>query len=132
MDEIEQIDKDIKILIVDELLDVVEEVRQSLLQLGFSNVEQASDGAEALKRLQKGDYQFVIADWSLPTVAGIDLLKAVRADDSLKNLPFVMLASQDDCENLVEAIREGVSNFLIRPFDKEDMLSRLEVVFKVE
>src|SRR5262249_52398260 len=105
-------------------------VKNILSQLGFSKIEEAEDGKVALGKLQTGDFQFVVSDWNMPNMMGIDLLRAVRADEKLKALPFLMVTAESQKDNVMEAVQAGVSNYIVKPFTAETFEAKLELVFK--
>lgn len=121
---------DLKILVVDDFPTMRKIVRQVLRQLGYNDVQEAEDGEAALKILrQKPDIQFVISDWNMPNVTGIELLKSVRADPNLKGLPFLMVTAEADKENIVEAVKSGVSSYIVKPFNAATLKEKIEKIF---
>lgn len=121
---------DLKILVVDDFPTMRKIVRQVLRQLGYNDVQEAEDGGSALKILrQKPDIQFVISDWNMPNVTGIELLKSVRADPNLKGLPFLMVTAEADKENIVEAVKSGVSSYIVKPFNAATLKEKIEKIF---
>ncbi|MCC6952927.1 MAG: chemotaxis response regulator CheY [Deltaproteobacteria bacterium] len=124
------VDRKLKILVVDDFATMRRIVRTCLQQLGFTNVAEAEDGQIALSKLTSGDFQLVISDWNMPNMMGIDLLKAVRANDKLRDLPFIMVTAEGLKENVMEAIKSGVSNYVVKPFTAEGLQTKLEQVFK--
>jgi len=123
-------DKSKTILVVDDFKTMRRIVRQSLRQLGFESIEEAEDGKIALQMLEKGSYQLIISDWNMPNMMGIDLLKAVRADTRLRTIPFLMLTAESQKENVLEAARAGVSNYIVKPFTQEQLEERLDQIFQ--
>jgi two-component system chemotaxis response regulator CheY len=121
---------DLKILVVDDFPTMRKIVRQVLRQLGYNDVQEAEDGEAALRILrQKPDIQFVISDWNMPNVTGIELLKSVRADPALKSLPFLMVTAEADKENIVEAVKSGVSSYIVKPFNAATLKEKIEKIF---
>lgn len=121
---------ELKILIVDDFQTMRKIVRQVLRQLGFNDVQEAEDGESALKILrEKPDIQFVISDWNMPKMTGIELLKAVRSDPSLKGLPFLMVTAEADKENIVEAVKSGVNSYIVKPFNAATLKEKIEKIF---
>jgi two-component system chemotaxis response regulator CheY len=121
---------ELKILIVDDFPTMRKIVRQVLRQLGYENVQEAEDGESALRILrQKGDFQFVISDWNMPNVTGIELLKSVRSDPQLKGIPFLMVTAEADKENIVEAVKSGVSSYIVKPFNASTLKEKIEKIF---
>ena len=129
MGKIDHLDRTMKILVVDDFSTMRRIVRNILEQLGFTNVEEAEDGRDALEKLQGGDFQFVISDWNMPEMKGIDLLRAVRSDVDLKSTPFLMITAESQRENLAEAVEAGVSNYIVKPFTADTLEHKLEMIF---
>ncbi len=121
-------DKSTNILIVDDYKTMLRIIRNLLKQLEFDNVEEASDGSEALAKLRAGNFGLVISDWNMQPMTGLDLLKEVRADSRLKNLPFIMITAESKTENVVAAKQAGVSNYIVKPFNAETLKEKIEKV----
>lgn len=120
----------ISILIVDDFPTMRKIVKQVLKQLGYANVQEAEDGALGLATLKRDtSIQFVVSDWNMPNMTGIELLKAVRSDPKLKHLPFLMVTAEADKENIVEAVKSGVSGYIVKPFNAATMKEKLEKIF---
>lgn len=130
MSKLAHVSRDMKILVVDDFSTMRRIVKNILHQLGFSNIEEAEDGKIALNRLKDGGVEFVISDWNMPNMMGIDLLRQVRADDNLKKLPFLMVTAESQKENVIEAVQAGVSNYIVKPFTAETLEQKLELIFK--
>jgi two-component system chemotaxis response regulator CheY len=121
---------EIKILVVDDFPTMRKIVKQVLRQLGYNNVVEAEDGDMALSVLrQNKDVQFIISDWNMPNKTGIEFLKSVRADASFKTLPFLMVTAEADKENIVEAIKSGVSSYIVKPFNASTLKDKIEKIF---
>jgi two-component system chemotaxis response regulator CheY len=103
-------------------------IRNLLKQLEFNNVDEAVDGQEALSKLRAGNFGLVISDWNMAPMTGLDLLKEVRADQRLKNLPFIMITAESKTENVVAAKQAGVSNYIVKPFNAETLREKIEKV----
>ena len=123
------LDRHMKILIVDDFSTMRQIVKKSLRQLGFDNIIEAVDGQDALGKLKADEYKFIISDWNMPNMMGIDLLKAVRSDDKLKTLPFLMVTAEAQKENIIEAAKAGVSQYIIKPFTVDALEQKMEVIF---
>ena len=123
-------DQNMKILTVDDFSTMRRIIRNMLRQLGYSNVVEAEDGAEALSLLQREKVDFVISDWNMPHMNGLDLLKAIRADDNLKPLPVLLVTAEALKENVVEALKAGVNNYVIKPFTAETLKEKIDAIFK--
>ena len=122
------IDKSMNVLIVDDYKTMLRIIRNLLKQLEFDNVEEATDGAEALAKLRAGNFGLVISDWNMEPMTGLDLLKEVRADSRLKHLPFIMITAESKTENVVAAKAAGVSNYIVKPFNAETLRDKIEKV----
>jgi two-component system chemotaxis response regulator CheY len=122
------IDKSINVLIVDDYKTMLRIVRNLLKQIGFDNVEEASDGQEALTKLRAGSFGLIISDWNMEPMTGLDLLKEVRADARLKSLPFIMVTAESKTENVIAAKQAGVSNYIVKPFNAETLKDKIEKV----
>ncbi len=127
---LESIPRAMPILVVDDFATMRKIVRNNLQGLGFTNIVEAEDGNVALKRLQDGDIGFIISDWNMPNMMGIDLLKAVRADEKLKHTPFLMVTAESQKENVLQAVQAGVSNYVVKPFTAEVLEEKLKLIFK--
>jgi two-component system, chemotaxis family, chemotaxis protein CheY len=121
-------DKSINVLIVDDYKTMLRIIRNLLKQLEFDNVEEATDGAEALQKLRAGNFGLVISDWNMAPMTGLDLLKEVRADARLKDMPFIMITAESKTENVVAAKQAGVSNYIVKPFNAETLKEKIEKV----
>lgn len=122
------IDRSINVLIVDDYKTMLRIVRNLLKQINFNNVEEASDGTEALQKLRSGQFGLVISDWNMEPMTGLQLLQEVRADARLKPTPFIMVTAESKAENIVAAKQAGVSNYIVKPFNAETLQSKIEKV----
>jgi len=123
------IDTSINVLIVDDFATMRRIIKGVLKQLGFSNLIEAEDGESALKELRKEKIGLIVSDWNMPNMTGLDLLKAVRADSNLKNIPFLMVTAEGQKENVIQAVQAGVSNYIVKPFTPETFNAKLEKIF---
>jgi len=121
-------DVNINVLVVDDFAIMRRIVKGVLRELGFKNIVEADDGSSALQELKKDDFGLIISDWNMPKMTGLDLLKAVRADDKYKNIPFIMVTAEGQKDNVVEAIKAGVSNYVVKPFTPDTLKEKLEKV----
>ncbi len=121
-------DTDARILLVDDMASMRKIMRSTLKALGFRDVEDAEDGAQALKLLRSGHFDLVIADWEMPNMAGIDLLKAIRADHALQSLPVVLVTAERSKDQVIEAARAGVDGYVVKPFSPATLKTKLEQV----
>ena len=123
-------DKNMKILIVDDFSTMRRLIKNLLRDLGFNNTQEADDGSTALPMLQKGDFDFVVTDWNMPGMQGIDLLKAIRADDSLKHLPVLMVTAEAKREQIIAAAQAGVNGYVVKPFTAATLKEKLDKIFE--
>ena len=121
--------KDLHILIVDDFSTMRRIVRGILKRLGYHNLDEAEEGRTALTKLQTGDFGLIICDWNMPLMTGLELLAAVRADNRLRKTPFLMVTAEAKKENILAAIKAGVSNYIVKPFTEEVLARKLEDVF---
>ena len=119
-----------KILVVDDFSTMRRIVKNLLRDLGFHNTQEADDGLTALPMLQKGDFDFVVTDWNMPGMQGIDLLRAIRADDKLKHLPVLLVTAEAKKEQIVEAAQAGVNGYIVKPFTAGTLKEKLDKIFE--
>ncbi|MGX9417287.1 chemotaxis response regulator CheY [Vibrio sp. RC27] len=119
-----------KILIVDDFSTMRRIVKNLLRDLGFNNTSEADDGLTALPMLKNGDFDFVVTDWNMPGMQGIDLLKNIRADDNLKHLPVLMITAEAKREQIIEAAQAGVNGYIVKPFTAGTLKEKLDKVFE--
>ncbi|MBU1941142.1 MAG: response regulator [Candidatus Thermoplasmatota archaeon] len=119
-----------KVLIVDDFATMRRIVRNILKQIGFKNMIEADDGKTALKALKKEKIDLVLCDWNMPEMPGIDLLKTIKSDDELKDIPFVMVTAEAQKDNILEAVKAGVSSYIVKPFTAETVSEKLNTIFK--
>ncbi len=122
------IDKSINVLIVDDYKTMLRIIRNLLKQIDFHNVDEATDGAEALARLRSAEYGLVISDWNMQPMTGLQLLQEVRRDPRLNRVPFIMVTAESKTENVVAAKQAGVSNYIVKPFNAETLREKIEKV----
>lgn len=122
------IDKSMNVLIVDDYKTMLRIIRNLLKQIDFHNVDEATDGAEALGKLRSGGYGLVISDWNMAPMTGLQLLQEVRADAKLRTTPFIMITAESKAENVVAAKQAGVSNYIVKPFNAETLREKIEKV----
>lgn len=123
-------DPNMKILVVDDMVTMRRIVKNILKQLGFANVDEAENGQEALQKLRADTFGFVVSDWNMPVMTGIDMLRAIRADEKLKTTPVLMVTAEAQQSNLVEAVQAGVSNYIVKPFTAETLQEKIAKIFK--
>ncbi len=122
------LDKDLPILIVDDYKTMLRIIRNLLKQLEFHHIDEAFDGSGALKKLLEKKYGLVISDWNMQPMTGLQLLRAVRGDDTLQALPFIMITAESKTENVVAAKEAGVNNYIVKPFNAETLKAKIENV----
>ncbi|MCK5345548.1 MAG: chemotaxis response regulator CheY [Candidatus Heimdallarchaeota archaeon] len=123
-------DKDMKILIVDDFSTMRRIVKNLLRDLGFNNTSEADDGQTALPMLQQGSFDFLVTDWNMPGMEGIELLKRVRADENLKSLPVLLVTAEAKKEQIVEAAQAGVNGYIVKPFTSGTLKEKIEKIFE--
>ena len=119
------VNKDMAILVVDDYKTMLRIIRNLLKQLDFSNVDDAIDGSEALKKLRDKEYGLVISDWNMEPMTGLQLVREVRSDKKLKKLPFIMVTAESKTDNVVAAKEAGVSNYIVKPFNAETLKQKM-------
>jgi len=124
------LDKNIKVLVVDDFSTMRRIVKNLLRDLGFTNISEADDGSTALPMLQGGDFEFVVTDWNMPGMQGIDLLKAIRADSSLSHIPVLMVTAEAKKEQIVMAAQAGVNGYIVKPFTAATLKTKLDKIFE--
>jgi two-component system chemotaxis response regulator CheY len=124
------VDTNMRVLIVDDYKTILRIMRNLLKQLDFENVEEAIDGTAALEKLREfnGEFGLVIPDWNMEPMTGIQLLREVRGDDELRQIPFIMVTAESKSENVIAAKEAGVSNYIVKPFNAETLKSKMESV----
>lgn len=116
------------ILVVDDYNTMRRIIRNLLKQLGFDHVEEAAHGGEAITKLRERSFGLIISDWNMEPVSGLDLLKQVRGEDKLKNIPFIMVTAESKPENVIAAKQAGVSNYIVKPFNAETLKAKMTAV----
>ncbi|GAB5377044.1 MAG: response regulator [Acuticoccus sp.] len=124
------LDLSISVLVVDDYKTMIRIIKNLLKQIGFSDVDDASDGTEALAKLKEKSYGLVISDWNMEPMTGYELLQKVRGDDDLKAIPFIMVTAEAKSENVVAAKEAGVSNYIVKPFNAQTLKGKIESVFQ--
>lgn len=122
-------DLNMKVLVVDDFATMRRILRNILKQIGFKNIIEADDGKSALKELKKEKVDLILCDWNMPEMSGIELLKNIRSDNELKGIPFVMVTAESQKDNIVDAVKSGVSNYIVKPFTAETIAEKLNKVF---
>lgn len=122
--------KNLKFLVVDDFPTMRGIIRNFLKELGFSNVEEAEDGIDALKKLRDGNFGFVVSDWNMPNMDGLTMLQKVRTDESLKEIPFLMVTAEAKKENIIAAAQAGASGYIVKPFTIATLDEKLNKIFQ--
>jgi two-component system chemotaxis response regulator CheY len=125
------LNKNMRVLIVDDYNTMLRILRNLLRQLDFNNVEEATDGEEALRALRRDPHDLVISDWNMAPMTGLDLLRNVRGDEKLRRIPFIMVTAESKTENVIAAKQAGVSNYIVKPFNAETLRAKIGSVFGV-
>jgi two-component system chemotaxis response regulator CheY len=123
------VDPSMPILVVDDYTTMIRIIRNLLRQLGFENVDDAADGTTALKRMHEKRYGLVISDWNMSPMTGYELLKEIRADETLARTPFIMVTAESKTENVIAAKKAGVNNYIVKPFNAQTLKAKIDSVF---
>lgn len=123
------LDLTLKVLVVDDMSTMRRIIKNVLKQIGYTDMEEAENGEEGLKKLKNGGFGLVVSDWNMPVMMGIDMLRAIRADPELKHLPVLMVTAEAQKENIIEAVQAGVSNYVVKPFTADALLEKLQKIF---
>jgi two-component system chemotaxis response regulator CheY len=121
---------DIKVLIVDDYATMLRIIRNLLNQIGFKDVDEASDGTQALEKFKSANYGLVISDWNMEPMSGYELLKEIRGGAHSKDVPFIMITAESKTENVIKAKQAGVSNYIVKPFNAETLKGKIESVLQ--
>jgi two-component system chemotaxis response regulator CheY len=122
-------DKNMNVLIVDDYKTMLRIIKNLLGQIGFNNVDEATDGTMAFTKLKEKKYGLVISDWNMEPMSGFELLQKVRADAELKEMPFILVTAESKTENVIAAKQAGVNNYIVKPFNAETLKQKIESVF---
>jgi len=122
-------DTNMRVLIVDDFATMRRILKNILKQIGFKNISEAENGKAALKELKSEKFDLVLCDWNMPEMPGIELLNQVRSDEQLKGIPFVMVTAEAKKENILEAVKAGVSSYIVKPFTAETVSEKLKKIF---
>jgi two-component system chemotaxis response regulator CheY len=126
------VDLSMPVLVVDDYNTMIRIICNLLKQLGYQNIDNATDGATALAKLRAGRFGLVISDWNMEPMSGYDLLKEVRADPKLGKTPFIMITAESKTENVIAAKRAGVNNYIVKPFNAQTLQNKIAAVFAGE
>jgi len=125
-----QINRDMKILVVDDFSTMRRIVKNLLKELGFTHFDEADDGATAWPMAQTGKYDFIVSDWNMPQMTGIQLLKNVRADDKIKDTPFLLITAEAKRSQILEAAQAGVDGYIVKPFTAATLNEKIQKIFE--
>ena len=123
------VDRSMKVLVLDDYKTMIRIIRNLLKQLGFANVDEASDGSSALDMMRQNEYGLVISDWNMEPMTGYALLREVRADDRLSRTPFIMVTAESKTDNVITAKKAGVNNYIVKPFNAATLKAKIDAVF---
>jgi two-component system chemotaxis response regulator CheY len=124
-----QIDSSTPILVVDDYQTMIRIIRNLLKQLGFEDVDDATDGVEAMSKLRQRKYGLIISDWNMEPMTGFEFLKTVRSDDALKTTPFIMVTAESKTDNVIAAKKAGVNSYIVKPFNAQTLRTKIESIF---
>ncbi|GFK92547.1 Chemotaxis protein CheY [Fundidesulfovibrio magnetotacticus] len=124
------VNKDMRVLVVDDFSTMRRIIKNILRQLGFTNIIEADDGTTAWETLNKDRIDFVISDWNMPKMPGIELLRKVRSSEEFAAMPFLMVTAEAQQENIIEAVQAKVSNYIVKPFTAETLSQKIEKIFE--
>lgn len=128
------INANMKVLVIDDMATMRKIIKNMLGQIGFKNLSEADDGATAWPMIQQAHengepFEFIVSDWNMPQMTGLDLLKNIRASDNFKHLPFLMITAEAEQGNVVIAVKAGVSNFIVKPFSAQVLKEKIDKIF---
>jgi two-component system, chemotaxis family, chemotaxis protein CheY len=123
-------DLNMKILVVDDFASMRSIVKNTLTMLGYKNIDEAQDGTEALAKLKGGSYDFLVTDWNMPSMNGLELIKTIRSTPSLKSLPILMVTTEGEKTKMVPVIQAGVNNYIKKPFTMNDVKTKIDQIFE--
>ena len=124
-----KLDYSLKVLVVDDMMSMRNIVKRSLVEIGYQDIHFATNGEEALEKLKAGEFGFVLLDWNMPIMSGIEVLRTMRANPALQKIPVLMITAEAQMENIMEAVQAGVSEYLVKPFSGQALQEKLEKVF---
>ncbi len=122
--------ENMKFLVVDDFSTMRRIIRNLLKELGYTNVDEAEDGIAGLAKLRGGGFEFVVSDWNMPNMTGIDMLRAIRADEQLKHLPVLMVTAEAKKENIIEAAQAGASGYVVKPFTAATLEEKINKILQ--
>lgn len=130
MSELKNIDTQMRILIVDDFASMRQIIRKALVSLGFQNISEAAGAVDAVRKIEEGEtFEFVISDWNMPNMTGLDLLNFVRNSSKMGRVPFLMITAESNRENIIQAAKAGVSQYIVKPFTAEALQQKVQSIF---
>lgn len=129
MESVMAIDLQMPVLVVDDYKTMIRIIRNLLKQLGFSDIDDAADGTEALEKMRQRSYGLIVSDWNMEPMTGYELLKEVRSDERLMKTPFIMVTAESKTENVIAAKKAGVNNYIVKPFNAATLSAKINAVF---
>ncbi|MFN4896957.1 MAG: response regulator [Pseudomonadota bacterium] len=130
MPDLHQVDKKMRILIVDDFASMRQIVRKTLVSLGFENISEAAGAVDAVRKIQDGErFEFIISDWNMPNMTGLEFLNYIRGSDAMGKIPFLMITAEAQRENIIQAAKAGVSQYIVKPFTAEALQQKVEQIF---
>ena len=124
------LDQNMKVLVVDDFPTMRRIIKNLLKEIGYENLDEAEDGTSAFNKLKGGGFDFVVSDWNMPNMTGLELLKAVRAEASIKDIPFLMVTAESAKENIVLAVEAGVTNYIVKPFTAAVLREKIDKILE--
>ena len=124
------LDQNMKVLVVDDFPTMRRIIRNLLKEIGYENLDEAEDGTSAFDKLKGGDFDFVVSDWNMPNMTGLELLKAVRSESGIKDTPFLMVTAEAAKENIVSAVEAGVNNYIVKPFTAAVLREKIDKILE--
>jgi two-component system chemotaxis response regulator CheY len=130
MSDLKHVNKEMNVLIVDDFASMRQVIRKTLLDLGFKNIHEAAGAVDAVRKIKEGEhFEFIISDWNMPEMSGLEFLTFVRGLDAMKRVPFLMITAEAQRDNIIQAAKAGVSQYIVKPFSAEALQAKLENIF---
>ena len=130
MPDLKNVDKNMHILVVDDFASMRQIIRKALVSLGFENISEAAGAVDAVRKIQEGEsFEFIISDWNMPNMTGLEFLTYVRGSEKMKSVPFLMITAEAQRENIIQAAKAGVSQYIVKPFTAESLQQKVASIF---
>jgi two-component system chemotaxis response regulator CheY len=130
MSDLKHVNRGLKILVVDDFASMRQVIRKTLLDLGFKNIQEAAGAVDAIRKIKEGEnFEFIISDWNMPEMSGLEFLTFVRGLDATRRVPFLMITAEANREHIIQAAKAGVSQYIVKPFTAEALQEKLENIF---